>query len=56
MGKIKDLMELNNWLGNKPKRIYFAVMQNKRFLPKDREFIKEELGKKRVNLNGTIKK
>jgi hypothetical protein len=43
MSKIKDMMELNFWLGNRSQKAYNAVMQNRRFLPKDRESIKQEL-------------
>lgn len=43
MSKIRDLMEFSQWLNNKPKRIYFAVMQNKRYLPRHQSSIHQEL-------------
>lgn len=37
MGKIKDLMELNYWLGNRSAKTYSAVMENRRYLPRDKK-------------------
>jgi hypothetical protein len=55
MSKIKDMMELNFWLGNRSQKAYNAVMQNRRFLPKDRESIKQELERaKRMIRNESI--
>jgi len=50
MSKIRDLTEFNFWLGNQSKRSYFAIMQNKRYLPKDTESIQKELDRARRNV------
>ena len=43
MSKIKDLMELNIWMGSRSRHNYEAIMEEKRTVPKDRRSILREL-------------
>jgi hypothetical protein len=54
MSKIRDLMELNYWLGNRSRKNYDTVMQSKRYHPQDKKSVQQELRRLKGNLSTAI--